>query len=420
MPTLDYLNSVKGQKGRHLSRKRKRVTLFVDGIEPRSKKAMPEDDKRNFRKQILEHLRARKKRPFKGPIALQISATTSDRNPAHAQTIAKNLLDLLGRHSAGEALAEPLIYSDDSQIGALSVVCTHGGRTPAIEIEAVPFRYFLADLDLAAYASNELGANDDERERGWSDDSIQELKTLLRDDGAKRFWGAKAYEAWVTHRKRQAQQHLLRNGVSLWDLAQLFGVYGEHQIFPNLGSRLAARSLKFRRSLAKTWEHIFHRNPLRIRLDELPQKPGTSSDYRKAIDVGMEELRGQFDWIMDPLLTPVSLEVVVKPPRAAVRSANDLDNVLRDYLLPKFIDAFKPPSDIRWTFESETVRNGALPKSTRIGITRYEAWRLQRWTSDRSHGYVSVSLVADPYRSGSLFDRIDRTIDKWAENEGDD
>lgn len=395
--------------------------LVVDGIEPRSKKAMSDDDKRNFRQQILEHLRARKMRPFRGPIALQISVTTSDRNPAHAQTIAKNLLDLLGRHSTGQALAEPLIYGDDSQIGALSVACRHGGQTPLVAIEAAPLRDFLADLSLATHASSKLPEDDDERERDMRDDSIQEFRDLLRDsDDTQRLLGAGAYEAWLNHHRRQAQESLLRNGVSLWDLAQLFGVYGDHQILPTLGSKWSARSLQFRRSLAKTWESNFHLHPLRIRLGQLPYKPGTADDYRQEIDIGMEQLRERYGWIMDPLLVPVSLEVVVKPPRAAGRSANDLDNVLRDYLLPKFIEAFKPPSDIRWTFDSEAVRNDVLPKSTRIGITRYEAWRLPRWPTDRSRGYVSVSLVADPYRSASLFDRIDWTIDKWGDSEDDE
>jgi hypothetical protein len=206
----------------------------------------------------------------------------------------------------------------------------------------------------------------------------------------------------------------------LWDLAQLFGVYGDHQIHPNVGSKSAARSRHHRRSLAKGWESNFHLSPLRVRLDQLPLKPGTSDDYRRAIDVGVEQLRERFGWIMDPLLLPVSLEVVVKPPRSAGRPAHDLDNVLRDYLLPKFVEALKAPSDIRWTFDSEAVRDDLLPKSTRIGITRYEAWRLQLWPSDRSRGYVSVSLVADPYGPSSLFDRIDRTIDKWGEAEGDE
>jgi hypothetical protein len=58
---------------------------------------MPISGKLALQRALLEHMVARRRRPFRGPVALDVRATTTERTPTHAQTIAKNLLDLLGR-----------------------------------------------------------------------------------------------------------------------------------------------------------------------------------------------------------------------------------------------------------------------------------------------------------------------------------
>jgi hypothetical protein len=51
---------------------------------------MSAEDKDRFQQQVLEHLKARKRRAFTGPIALELWLTTTSRTPSFLHTIAKN------------------------------------------------------------------------------------------------------------------------------------------------------------------------------------------------------------------------------------------------------------------------------------------------------------------------------------------
>jgi hypothetical protein len=428
MPTIDYLNSPAGQLARHLSRKNRRLTILVDGIEPRSKSSMPDSDKHRLREAILVELRERNRRRYKGAIALQIVARTSQSNPAHAQTIAKNLLDLLGRHSIGRALSNPILYSDDGQIDVLSVVCSHGHAKPRIVIEAAPMADFLEDISLAAQASREV--EEEEESSGLRDrDAVDAFRELLRDaEPTKELIGHAAYDTWLEHHRQLAQESLLRRGVSIWDIAQMYGVYGKHRIYPRVSEEIAASISAVRQQSSQEWEQLFNLSPLRVRLGELPSKPGTSALYRRNIEEAIASMQERFAWIIDPLSVPVGLEVVIKSRRKTHGGVNDLDNVLRNYLIPKFVEILRPPSHGGWTFDAEAVRRSiepsieysVPPESAKSGIARYEAWRLGRADEDKSSGYVTVCLVAEPRRQFTLFERIDRCIAKWSESAAED
>jgi hypothetical protein len=137
-------------------RKKKRVRLWLDEIEPRSKK-MPEADRVKFQRGVVQGLRDQDRKSFKGPIALDLRLATTRHDAPQAHTIAKNLLDLLCWPEA--ALGQPaakLLYGDDSQIHALSVSCRHGKEHPNFMVGARSLSAFLSDLELAANAFRHL------------------------------------------------------------------------------------------------------------------------------------------------------------------------------------------------------------------------------------------------------------------------
>jgi hypothetical protein len=105
------------------------------------------------------------------------------------------------------------------------------------------------------------------------------------------------------------------------------------------------------------WERIFFaESPLRITLSELPQEKGASMLWKREIKQKLREFQTKWGWIVDPLLVPIALEVVVKPPLASrERNLHDLDNVLRTYLIPRVVEILNPVSHFAFTFDESTL-----------------------------------------------------------------
>src|SRR5262249_44856315 len=135
----------------------------------------------------------------------------------------------------------------------------------------------------------------------------------------------------------------------------------------------------------------------------------------------------KWGWVISPLVVPVALEVVVRPsPTTPKGVLHDLDNIVRDYLLPKVVPKFGTVSDHRWTIDFDELKrsdpklaasweaNPLPPKSTRDGVTRYDAWRLPP-APPGTTGFVSVALVADMDFRGNTFDQIDDQVKRWSE-----
>jgi hypothetical protein len=165
---------------------------------------------------------------------------------------------------------------------------------------------------------------------------------------------------------------------------------------------------------------------LRLQVGELPITAGGSEVFKQNIDNEIAGFKQRWDWLIDPLVIAVALEVVVRPnPATPAAVLHDLDNIVRDYLLPRIVPSFGTVSDRRWTIDLEGLRridsdlakswgpNATPPPGTKTGVTRYEAWRLPPVAGEA--GFVSVALVADMDARGDLFEQIDRWNCDWAE-----
>ncbi len=132
----------------------------------------------------------------------------------------------------------------------------------------------------------------------------------------------------------------------------------------------------------------------------------------------------RWSWLIDPLVVPVALQVVVRPTPGTPKGVlHDLDNVVRDYLLPKVVPAFGTVTDHTWLVDFEELRrrdpemadrwgpNPTPPKGTRDGVTRYEVWRLP--PVEGEPGFVSTALVADLDGAPNNIDLADRQIERW-------
>jgi hypothetical protein len=308
-----------------------------------------------------------------------------------------------------------LLYADDNQVEALAVTCDHGQTAPIISVSATPLGTLLADLDLAM--QSDYGRGDDDAEWGRAhelDDAMDHVRTLLHDEAAFRGrLGNRAFETWLRFSRQRAQECLLgRAGVTPIYLANMYNLPGRHLGF----------------NFSTMWEQMFASSPLRIQLSELPQVTGASRIWRQEIEAKLRDFQERFGWLVDPLLIPVALEVIIKPPPVNRQNGlHDLDNVLRKHLIPRVVDVLRPVSHYAFTTDGKTIaqqpndlciagrtirRPTPPPASTKSGISRYEVWRLPP-ADDGSQGFVSVAVIADLPGHCDAFAQAESQIERW-------
>ena len=414
----EFFGTDDGKLVQYHTRKDKRVLIGLHDLEPQSTK-MPDDEKDAFQRQVIDDLAVRKRSAFRGPLALSVRATTTSKTAPHAQTIAKNVLDLLGKRRPGVAgPPNALLYRDDSQVNALVVSCDHGGSTPGISIGAMPFSAVLKDLELAAHAMQALSNDLEHRRRHDTDgDVVGEFRELLKQEAHyRKRVGDRLYEYLVKMSRPHMQEVLLHR--STLDVAQLCWLHG------------LPRN-PFSAPLNDMWDGVLRNHPLRINFGELPITPGSSAGFIAHVDQQVKAFAKRWERFIKPLAVPVGVQVVVRPAPATPKGVlHDLDNIVRDYVLPKVIPTFDTVTAHRWTVDLNELRRidpklarrweaeRGPPKGTRAGVTHYEVWRLPPAASG-STGFVSVSLVAGRNYGADTFRDIDELIERWGTQRGD-
>ncbi len=404
----DFLYSEAGARARHKMRKRRSVFIDILDIEPQSKK-MPGDERDRFQTHVAQQLALAQRTAFKGDVALKIDLTTTSKNAPQAHTITKNLLDLLSERRPDIPWPRKhLLYKDDRQIQALSVTCRHGKSDPRISIEARPFKSMLDDLELAAeIIRKEEMSNDAWQREMYEEDWVKTFSDFrVNETEKRRIYGDSFYDNYVKLLRWSAQRELLgRSGVNIPVLGWMFG--RPNDISFGFG--------------AGEWANLLGRSKLRLQIGELPIGKGSSETFKKAISAEISSFKKRWDWIIDPLVLAVGLEVVVRPsPATPPAVLHDLDNIVRDYLIPNIVPSFGTVTDQRWTIDFDELRrispdiadawgpNPTPPISTKRGVTHYEVWRLPPIANEP--GFVSVAIVADVDAPGGLMDNIDATI----------
>jgi hypothetical protein len=376
---------------------------------------MAETVRVDFQRRVIEDLRDLERSPFKGSIALDMRLATTRHDAPQAHTIAKNLLDLLCRRE--DALGQPaakLLYGDDSQIHALAVSCVHGEQYPNIMISARSMSAFLSDLELAAEALRHLHEDDPARwyEKEQGHDEIDSFRDLIQNEAShRRRLGDSLYEAFFKMTRWSAQRALLsHSSIATAHLAWLFDVPKTAIANP----------------FPAMWDQMFRDSALWMNVGELPTKTGQSTSFKQQIETSVLAFKKKWDWLISPLVVPVALQLVVRPsPGTPKAILHDLDNIVRDYLIPKIVPTFGTVTDHRWLIDFEELRRRdpevaaswgdrpTPPKGTRSGVARYEAWRLPP-AKKGEKGFVSAAIVLEDAMMQDIFQQVDDDIEKWA------
>lgn len=408
---MGWLDSDSGKIVRYRDRGYRRIRVLIRDIEPQSKN-MRAADRDRLQTLVLEQLAAMRKGSFRGDLALRLDVRTTSATPPHAQSIAKNVLDLLGpRRDSVVGRGRYVLYRDDSRVQALAVYCSHGEDSPLIHLEARSMAAMREDLQLAHEVIRETDMADMTRiyEEDRENEAIDDLRELISDKrGSRPQCGDETYSAMVKMCRLHAQGAVHRRGMV--DVSALHAMYGRTDCN---GSKLPA--------VIRT--PLVAKTPLRLQFGELPVKRGESLAFRERIKREIATFRKCWDWILEPLLVPVGLEVVIRPnPETPPAVLHDLDNVVREYLIPQIVPSFGIVSDYRWTIDFEELRatnpewaeryaQNMPPKGTKAGVNGYQAWRVP--AVEGQPGFVSVALVGADYMTGDPFELVDSRIEDW-------
>lgn len=419
MRRSDFFTSERGQGILNASRWMRQLRLEVAGVEPRGKSAMRRQERRAFQASVLAQLKERRRLAYRGSLVLQLRLVTSEKNPSHIHTITKNLVDLLGHPSLDLSEGFGLLYRDDRQISGLSVSCEHGGIEPAISIASRSLGDFREDLEVAARCSDAYGFHGKAHQE--APNGFYGLGELHAERAQWiRAVGEANFQAMVALAQRDLQLEVLGGGgIRAADL---------HCFYRASALRFTSHSSVLDQ-LATKREDAFTKDRFRILLEELPERRDTSEAYRERVSHALRELRLRFQSLLTPLRVPLAVEVLIKPPPPSrARALHDLDNVLRRYIIPNVVEIFEPPSNYLWAFERERLEQASvrsapslrgrlvsLPKSSAVGVIRFEAWRLPRTPGDDSAGFVSVSLVADAFGHGGPLSEVDGLVTAYTE-----
>lgn len=407
-----FLSSAAGKKADNTERQKRRINLFIEGIEPQSKRMKPADQT-NLQQAIADHLKWVKRTAFTGPIALKLDLHTTDKNAPQAHTIAKNLLDLFSNTRADVDWSRPhLLYEDDKQIQALSVACRHGCTSPVIIVEVAPLEDVLDELKIATEVMQQEDMSSDAMDReDMAKGSIDELKHLMANEQQSRATFGGMYEPYLKMTRWSAQSELLKQGGLKIPLL--------HYLYDNSLLRLGLAPVN--------WAELICQSALRMQFGELPIAPGESKAFRVKVQEVIETFKTQWAWIIEPLHVAVALEVIVRPSPDTPRGVlHDLDNIVRDYLIPGIVPKFDTVTDQLWHADSDALEKVVseptawsplrstprLPPGTRAGVTRYEVWRLP--PVEGQPGFLSVALIDDSDGRGSLMEQIRTKVEQGA------
>ncbi len=381
--------------------------------------------KAEFQKEILEEMKKYNRRAYRSKIVAEIRLDPSVLNPPHIHTAMKKLLDIFEQPLPESGInRKGLIYQNDNQISYLSVRYNLESGERGIFAKFAPFRHFVENLKLAYEIFS--GRYDDhidryefEREmeefsKYREDHSFSDAMENLRRHEADReiivkHFSKKAYNSMHFMSKMHAQEALLN--MSKLSINDLYNVFTTSEIFQN------NVHLKKLSEIMAGW---VTESPIRMQFPSLPTKDGQRNQYKEQIRKYMMGFRNHYD-ILQPLYIPVIIEVIYKPPIASEGFYKDLDNIIRDFILPIFHEVFRPPPTHGSVFTSVEYEDGDplegmirdIPKSVPYSVAGYEIVEIPRHSDNEEDGFLIVGLSPGSYANSSLWYRVDNIIEKW-------
>jgi len=392
----DYILTQEGQQNLLFRRRLKRL-YFQIKQEPKSKNSINEEEKKYFQQQVLQTLQDFKRRAYRSSVIMAIDFHCNQNNPPAIHNLTKNYLDLLSIPLQNSNIKRKrLLYSDDSLIRILIVnytLCSDSHSGISIKIDRL--KNFFGDVKLvdriihndfedSSYNSFDINEIEQENHDDFSDpyEKLEDLREG-KDFFIKNI-GRDSYNIMEDFAIQDIQKNYLQIGnLSASGLMPLFA--------PFLNDRMPSDISQEILEITKNHRNMMISPPLALDLRHTPIKNGQTKIFKSNVKTVLKKFTKQFP-ILSPLKIPLGVIVLYVPPKT---QRIDLDNLAR-YIIP---------------FVNETIQPHMGFVNNTNSITRYQFIELLRFDGDFDAGYVR--LIFDSPFSRSVWDKVDKVIDKW-------
>jgi hypothetical protein len=422
----DFLNSAKGRLLAYRKRKKRVIDFWWSGKLQSKKSASPKLNAQ-FQNELLENMKLYgRKGPFTGALMVDIQFWAAGRNSPEVHSLAKHYLDLLQKPAPGVSLNRSrVLVRDDAQIEFLS--CSYDTRMDddGFRLRVRRLSDFFEDLELYIdIANGNLGSrfefgNDrhEEMDREYTVDHYLDFRKSKRDYAAR--FGSETADKMELIWKRDAQEALLASRrLELRSIAALLRPRYDHLRKDALIASILTATSRMARSV---YEHPF----MSVNFGARAVKQGESKEFRERVRQGLLEAKSRTP-LLYPLLAPCGVTVLYLPPRNA--SKIDLDNLMRESIIPSVHEILQPPGSPR-EFLGKVNQDEIDPhlaemlerykRAPKFHITGYQVFCLPRTTEDPENGNVRLILHGgDAWETP--WELLDSALTKWEDSDPED
>jgi hypothetical protein len=284
---------------------------------------------------------------------------------------------------------------------------------PSFTILAWPYRDFVADLRIAAWFHEHEADNN---ESPWSyAEAIAGLDEI--EANPKKFEerrGAGAAQTWEWMYRHSLQEDFFNTTtLGLHEIAALFGPPRTHDpSLTDVEPVLQSLSNKF-----ATW---IENSPIRLKLPRVPLRNDERSAFRHDVRQAIQSYKDKHRRILAPLVVPLGLQVLYRPPRVSFDYQKDLDNRIRE-IIPAVMEVFDPPPQpITPTRELPAEIKeyiGRIPKTLYPSILSYEVFELPHLPTSHADGALILGPTGGSVQRKPTWWQLDDTIEQWLKDE---
>ena len=417
-----FLESEKGRLLAFRKRKKRIFRLWWSGP-LQSKRSATAAVNADFQKEVIKAMDSRGRRgPFTGPLMLDVLFSAGTRNAPEVHSLAKHYLDLLQWPVSGVKVPRKrILVRDDAQIEFLSCGYDNPADNDGVYLRVRRLSDFAEDLELyndlkSGTLDSEIDLSDRHRDELEDDSAVESYYEFQRgkQNFIERFSQA-AYHNMEFLYRRLAQEAILSNRrLGLRSIATLL-----RPRFDPMRRRPEMASLFDAGAQMTRW--LYEQPFMSVDFGARAVRHGESKEFKERVREGLSRARDR-NPVMHPLLVPCGVTVLYLPPRHAEKI--DLDNLMREAIIPSVHEILQPPAtprdfivavktpDMDDRFAEMLEEYERAPK---FHVTGYQVMCIPRSASDPESGNVRLVLHAgNAWRTA--WQELESALEEWQQS----
>lgn len=397
-----FWQTSKGQILKYRMR-RKQEKDFVIFCEPKSKKAITNEEKRHFRVNLKSQLKHQHKKKYNEPLILKIIFFTTDKNPSHVTTLVKCYLDLMHKSEKIDNFSK-ILFNDDKDIKLLIARTIKVEKDPHIKIKTNTYHNFLEDIVLIEkimfndfYDEDDINKIDLEEEYSSLDDIVESINEIKHDRDYNLSLSGESFHNNLLHSYliSYQQQRLLTAKFKPTELIYLLNNKMSKYLPINGKIESSLKSIKLNSS------NLIFLNINFFEVQMFPQKEGDSARIKIKLAEKIQKFKDK-NSLLFPLRTPIKLTILFSNP-SGLKNEIDPDNLVRTYIFPQVIDILEPPTKV--LFGEDSTKNNQ--------IFEYEVIQIPRNELTPQEGRISIFFSC--FDHSDIYSEIEEIVEQWIE-----